>query len=64
MATPTTTFLPTLVVFRVAQIAACCLCGAPLSDTEDCPLCPACEREEDAKWHDYLADCATKRWPI
>ena len=60
----TLTTLPTIVVFRVALQATCCLCGAPLSDLDDCPLCPACEHEEDAKWRDYLDECQAKRWPI
>ena len=58
----TTTTVSRILVFRVAPTTTCHLCGAPLSNV-DCPLCPECEREEDAKWHDYLADREAARWP-
>ena len=57
--------MPIIVVYRVVpEQATCYLCGVPLSDTNDCPLCPACEHEEDAQWRDYLAEREQTRQPL
>ena len=55
---------PTVVVSRVEPPATCYLCGMPLSNTNDCPLCSACEHEEDAQWRDYLAEREQTRQPL
>ena len=57
--------MPIIVVYRVVpEQATCYLCGAPLADTGTGLLCLVCQAEEDAKWHDYLAERAAQRWPI
>jgi hypothetical protein len=48
----------------VAVVAVCYLCGDVISVESDCPLCSACELDQQQKLADYRADQEQKRNPV